>query len=140
MSRGLNRCEFIGNLGADPEMKYTQNGTAVCTFSLACNEAWKDRDGNKQERVEWVKVVTWRQLAEICEKYLEKGRQVYIAGKMQTRQWEDRDGATRYTTEIVASEMLMLSGDSRERDPNVDAPHPDPGSQERHEVDDDIPF
>lgn len=132
MARGLNRCEFIGNLGADPELRYTQAGDAVASFNIACSEQWKDRDGNKQEKTEWVKIVAWRQLAEICGQYLVKGKQIWCAGKMQTRQWEDRDGVTRYTTEVVISDMLMLGGGgnggggARADDPGV--------------TDDDIPF
>ena len=104
----LNRFECIGRLGQAPELKYTQNGDAVCNFTVACSESWKDKQGQKQERTEWVRIVAWRKLAEICGEYLGKGKQVYIAGKLQSRKWQDQNGQDRYTTEIIASEMQML--------------------------------
>ena len=104
----VNRATLIGNLTRDPELKYTPSGTAVCSFSIACNERFKDRDGNKQEKVEYLNVVAWRQLAEICGKFLHKGKQVYIDGKIQTRTYDDRDGNKKYITEIVADQMQML--------------------------------
>lgn len=107
---GVNKVILIGNLGRDPEMRYFPDGTAVANFSIATSEEWKDKDtGEKKERTEWHRIVTFRKLAEICGKYLSKGRQVYIEGKLQTRSWE-KDGVTRYTTEIVANEMRMLGG------------------------------
>ena len=108
MARGVNKVILIGNLGADPELRYTGSGTAVCNFSLATTESYKDRDGNQVENTEWHRIVAWARLAEICGEYLSKGRQVYIEGQLQTRQWEDKDGNTRYTTEIKAREMQML--------------------------------
>ncbi|MFZ5586116.1 MAG: single-stranded DNA-binding protein [Thermodesulfobacteriota bacterium] len=110
MARGLNNCQFIGNLGSDPEMKYTPSGTAVCNFRIAVSESFKDRDGNQQERTEWVRIVAWSKLAEICGQYLTKGRQVFVLGKYTTRTWDDQDGNKRYMTEIVAREVLMLGG------------------------------
>ena len=110
MARGVNKVILIGNLGADPELRYTGSGTAVCNFNLATNESYKDRDGNLVEKTEWHRIVTWDRLAEICAEYLKKGRQVYIEGSLQTRQWEDQDGNTKYTTEIKAREMQMLGG------------------------------
>ena len=110
MARGVNKVILIGNLGADPELRYTGSGTAVCNFNLATNESYKDRDGNMVEKTEWHRVVAWDRLAEICAEYLKKGRQVYIEGSLQTRQWEDQDGNTKYTTEIKAREMQMLGG------------------------------
>ena len=112
MARGLNRCEFIGNVGADPDVRNTPNGDMVVNFNLAVSESWT-KDGQKQERTEWVRCVAWRKLAEIIQQYVKKGSKIYIEGKMQTRSWEDKDGQKRYTTEIVANEMLML--DSREQ-------------------------
>ena len=106
----LNSCSFIGNLGKDPESRYLQDGTCVANFSLACNESWKDKDGEKKEKTEWVRIVAWGKLGEICEKYLTKGKQVFIQGRMQTREWEDKEGVTRYSTEIVADKMVMLGG------------------------------
>lgn len=108
----VNKCIFVGNLTKNPELKYTPQGTAVCTFSIACNERFKDRDGNKQERVEYINIVAWRQLAEICGNFLQKGKQVYIEGKIQTRSYDDRDGNKRYITEIVADQMQMLGSKS----------------------------
>lgn len=102
----INQCNFIGRLGRDPETRYTQSGKAVASFSLACSEK---RGG--EESIEWVNVVAWEKLAEICGQYLTKGSLVFISGRMQTRKWQDKEGGTRYTTEIVAREMKML--DSR---------------------------
>jgi single-strand DNA-binding protein len=108
MARGINKVILIGNLGQDPELRYTGSGTAVCNMRIATSETYKDRDGNMVENTEWHSVVAWARLAEICGEYLKKGRQVYIEGSLQTRQWEDKDGNTRYTTEIKAREMQML--------------------------------
>lgn len=109
MSRGINKVILIGNLGQEPELRYTGSGTAVCNMRLATNESYKDRDGNLVEKTEWHNVVAWDRLAEICNEYLEKGSQVYFEGSLQTRQWEDKEGQTRYTTEVKAREMMMLS-------------------------------
>ena len=106
--RMVNKVILIGNLGADPEVRYTQNGTAVANFRLATTETWK-KEGEKEELTEWHRIVTFGRLAEICGEYLSKGSKVYIEGRIQTRKWEDRDGNPRYTTEIVAREMKMLS-------------------------------
>ncbi len=104
----VNKVILVGNLGKDPELRYTPSGTAVATFSLATTERYKDRDGNRQEKTEWHNIVAWRQLAEICGKFLHKGKQVYIEGKIQTRTYDDRDGNKRYITEIVVDQMQML--------------------------------
>jgi len=104
----VNKVILVGNLGKDPELRYTPNGTAVANFPIATSENFKDSQGNKQERTEWHNIVVWRQLAEICGKYLHKGKQVYIEGKLQTRKWQDKNGVDRYTTEIVADSMQML--------------------------------
>lgn len=109
MARGINKVILIGNLGADPELKYTANGTAICKFRLATNESYKDRDGQQQERTEWHRVVAWNRLAEICGQYLSKGRQVYVEGSLRTNKWEGQDGQPRYTTEIIAREIQFLS-------------------------------
>lgn len=111
MARGVNKVILIGNLGQDPELRYTGSGTAVCNLRIATNESYKDSNGEWVEKTEWHSVVTWARLAEICGEYLKKGSSVYIEGSLQTRQWEDRDGNTKYTTEIKAQEMQML--DSR---------------------------
>lgn len=108
---GLNKVMIIGNLGGDPEMRYTPTGAAVATFSVACNRTWTNRDtGERQEHTEWVRVVTWDRLAENCSQYLSKGRPVYVEGRLQTRQWEDQQGQTRYMTEVVAQDVQFLSG------------------------------
>lgn len=104
----INKAILIGNLGADPEVRYTQSGTAVANFTLATTESWT-KDGNKEEKTEWHKIVAFARLGEICGEYLSKGSRVYIEGRIQTRQWEDKDGNKRYTTEIVAREMKMLT-------------------------------
>jgi len=155
MARGVNKVILIGNLGKDPEIRYTQSGTAVANFTLATTDSWGGKDGQeKQERTEWHNIVAWARLAEICNQYLQKGKQVYIEGRIQTRKWEDRDGNTRYTTEIVARDMQMLGSrgeggggggdyggggggysDGGGSGPEPSAPGPDAGVS-----DDDIPF
>jgi single-strand DNA-binding protein len=111
---GVNKVILVGRLGRDPEVRYTPSGDPVANFSIATSKEWKDRDtGEKQERTEWHKIVAWRRLGEICGEYLHKGSQVYIEGELQTREWEDRDGNRRFTTEIVAQIMQMLGSPSR---------------------------
>ena len=110
MAGGVNKVILIGNLGGDPEVRYTANGNAVANFRIATNESWTDKQGQKQERTEWHRIVCWGKLAELAGEYLHKGRQVYIEGKLQTRQWDDREGNKRYTTEIVTREMTFLGG------------------------------
>ncbi|MEE9614365.1 MAG: single-stranded DNA-binding protein [Thermodesulfobacteriota bacterium] len=105
---GVNKAILVGNLGADPEIRYTPSGTAVVNFRIATSENWKDKEGQKQERTEWHRIVAFGKLAEICGEYLSKGKQVYLEGRIQTRQWDDRDGNKRYTTEVVANQMQML--------------------------------
>jgi len=104
----VNKVILIGNLGKDPELRYTPGGSAVVNFPIATNERWKDKDGNPQERTEWHNIVLWGRLAEIANDYLKKGSPVYIEGRLQTRSWDDRDGNKRYTTEIVGTQMQML--------------------------------
>jgi single-strand DNA-binding protein len=106
----INKVTLLGNLGADPETRYTQDGTCVCNIRIATTERFKDRNGEQQERTEWHRVVLWGRLGEIANQYLKKGSQVYIEGKIETRKWQDRDGQDRYTTEIRANEMKMLGG------------------------------
>ncbi len=105
----INKVILIGNLGADPEIRYTQSGTPVASFNLATTERWKGKDGQMQEQTEWHRITAWQRLAEICGEYLAKGSKVYVEGKLQTRKWQDQNGNDRYTTEIVAREMKMLS-------------------------------
>ncbi len=104
----INKAIIIGNLGADPEIRYTQSGSQVASFNVATTERWKDKDGQQQESTEWHRIVAWQRLAEICGEYLHKGSRVYIEGKIQTRKWQDQSGNDRYTTEIIAREMKML--------------------------------
>jgi single-strand DNA-binding protein len=117
MARGVNKVILVGNLGQDPELNYTDGGTAVCNMRLATSDVYRDRDGELVETTEWHDVVAWSKLAEICDEYLQKGSQVYFEGQLQTRSWEDRDGNTRYSTEVKAREMLMLGerGDGGQR-------------------------
>jgi len=125
----VNKWIGIGNLGHDPELRYTQNNIPVATFSIACNDRWTDREtGEVQERTEWVRCVAWGRLAEVCGQYLQKGKQVYIEGRLQTREYEDRQGIKRWTTEIVVREMQMLG----QRSDGARPPHPaeDPNYQQ----------
>ena len=119
---GVNKVILIGNLGKDPEVRHLENGTAVANFSMATSESYKDRtSGEKKTITEWHNIVLWRGLAEVAEKYLKKGDQVYIEGKLKTRTWDDKDGNTRYTTEVVGDNMTMLGsrGSSSEKDSEV---------------------
>lgn len=111
MARGVNKVILVGNLGKDPDMKYTANGAAIANITVATSESWNDKQtGEKQEKTEWHRVVFFRRLAEVVGEYLRKGSQVYIEGRLQTRKWQDQSGQDRYTTEIVADEMQMLGG------------------------------
>ena len=143
----FNKAILIGRLGRDPEVRYTTSGTAVADFSVATNEVWTDQSGERQERTEWHRIVVWRRLAEICEKYLRKGSLVMIEGRIQTREWDDRDGNRRRTTEIVALGMKMLDSrtDRMGGGPTADrsgprSSAPSQPSQEVEITDDDIPF
>lgn len=104
----VNKVILVGNLGRDPESRFLPDGGAVCNFSIATTDKWKDKSGEQQERTEWHRIATFNKLAEICGEYLKKGSQVYIEGRLQTRKWQDKDGQERYTTEIVADRMQML--------------------------------
>jgi single-strand DNA-binding protein len=119
MSRGLNKVMIIGHLGRDPEMRYTPSGRPVTNFSVATSRTWKTSDGERREETEWFNVVAWGSLAEICNEYLTKGQQVYIEGRLQTRQWEDDEGNKRKTVEVVAKEMIML-GDRKKKSDSED--------------------
>ncbi len=152
MARGINKVILVGNLGRDPEVKYTASGSAVVNITVATSESWNDKQtGEKQERTEWHRIVFFRRLAEIAGEYLRKGSQVYIEGKLQTRKWQDQNGQDRYTTEIVANEMQMLGARGSEagnRPPQgggfrADPPAQTAGSQAQSDssfADDDIPF
>src|ERR1051326_4683418 len=106
----VNKVILVGRLGQNPEIRYTPSGAAVANFSVATNESWMDKSGQKQEKTEWHKVVVWGKTAENCGQYLSKGRQIYIEGRLQTRQWQDKDGQTKYTTEIQAQTVQFLGG------------------------------
>jgi single-strand DNA-binding protein len=111
MSKGINKVILVGNLGKDPEVRYSSSGSAIANITVATGDSWKDKQtGEKQERTEWHRVVFFNRLAEVVGEYLKKGAKVYIEGRIQTRKWQDKDGQDRYTTEIVASEMQMLGG------------------------------
>lgn len=105
----LNKAMLIGNLGADPELRYTQSGVAVASFNVATTRRWKDREGQQQEETEWHRIVAWQRLGEICNEYLHKGSKVYIEGRLQTRKWQDQNGNDRYTTEIIATDVQFLT-------------------------------
>ena len=137
----INKVILIGNLGADPEIRYTQDGTPAASFTVATTETWKDKSGAKQESTEWHRVTAWRRLAEICGEYLSKGSRVYIEGKLQTRKWQDQNGNDRYTTEIVAREMKMLSPRGAGGAPGSTAGYGGSDSfQEPPPMGDDVPF
>jgi len=167
MARGVNKVTLIGNLGQDPELRYTGSGTAVCNMRLATNESYTDRDGEEVQQTEWHRIVAWGRLGEICNEYLDKGSQVYFEGKLQTNEWEDRDGNQRETTEIRAQEVMFLDsnrqGASQDTDFNQDRGRqegdfdqtreqqpagpsgeqqsgPSGGEEETFEPDDDLPF
>jgi len=110
MARGVNKVILIGNLGGDPEVRYTPGGAAVANATLATSESWTDRDGQKQERTEWHRLVFWSKLAEIVGQYLKKGSKVFVEGRLQTRSWDDQSGQKKYMTEIVVTDMMMLDG------------------------------
>lgn len=137
----VNKVLIIGRLGDDPDIRYMPNGDAVTNLSVATSESWKDKNGEKQDKTEWHRVVMFKKLAEIAGEYLEKGSLVYIEGRLQTRKWQDKNGADRYTTEIIADKMQMLGGVKKS-----DVPGNAPSSSRAKEVgdfgdiDDDIPF
>lgn len=136
----VNKVILIGNLGRDPELRYTPSGKPVASFTVATTDQWTGKEGGKEERTEWHRVVAWGRLGEICGEYLHKGRQVYVEGKLQTRAWEDRDGNKRYTTEVVASTMQMLGPSGKVKGEASDAPPPDAADEPVTIPDDDIPF
>lgn len=149
MANDLNLCQFIGRLGKDPEIRYTQDGAAVANLSIACGSSWKDKaTGEKQEKTEWVRIVAFGKLAEIMGEYLRKGAQVYIGGRMQTRKYEDKNGVEKYITEIIANDMQMLgskpqsdAGAHDQSSPPKDSRPPRQGGKTApSDFDDDIPF
>lgn len=153
MARGINKVILVGNLGKDPEVRYSPNGQAVANCTIATSESWKDKtSGEKQERTEWHRVVFFGRLAEIAGEYLKKGAQIYVEGRLQTRKWQDKEGKERYTTEIVANEMQMLGSRGGAGMPSEPAHEPagayesavparsSGGKSSGADFDDDIPF
>ena len=153
----VNKVILLGRLGQDPELKYTPGGSPVCNFSLATTESWTDKQGAKQEKTEWHRVVVWGKLAELCNQYLAKGRQAFLEGRLQTRSWDDKDGNKRYTTEILASTVQFIGGatasnnDQRSNTPDNNSYNQAPATDNSHNQEyqisndasfaaDDIPF
>lgn len=138
---GVNKVILVGRLGADPEVKSVSSGTQVARLSLATSENWTDREGQKQERTEWHRVVVWGKLAELCGKYLAKGRQVYVEGRLQTRSWEDAQGQKKYSTEIVANTVQFLgSTQGAQSSANSGFDAQDFGPEPAFDSNDEIPF
>jgi single-strand DNA-binding protein len=145
VARGVNKVILIGNLGSDPEVRYTQSGQAVAHFNIATTDAWTDKNGQTQERTEWHRIVVWAKQAENCAKYLSKGRQVYLEGRLQTRDWQDKEGNKRQTTEIVANDVQFLGGGAGGAGRGAAPAGPEPeappqGGGMGGPPDDDIPF
>lgn len=155
MSRSLNRVQIIGNLGADPELRTTTNGARVANISVATSRRWNDRQGQQQEKTEWHKVIFWEKLAELCERYLKRGDRIYVEGSIEYRQYEDKEGQTRYVTEIRGREIIMLGGrgenaqyDASSRSPGPSRGGPPPAAKDSFEEfssdsltpEDDLPF
>jgi single-strand DNA-binding protein len=142
----VNKVILVGRLGRDPELRYTQSGQAVANFSLATNESWTNRDGERQERTEWHRIVVWGKLAEFCGEYVSKGRQVYVEGRLQTREWEDKEGNKRRTTEINGQTLQLLGprpgggGEDFGGDPGGDSPSEPSNDRGSDSGSDDIPF
>lgn len=142
MAGSVNKVILVGHLGGDPEIRYTGTGSAVANIRIATNESWKNKNGQKEERTEWHKVVAWSKLAELAGQYLTKGKQVYIEGRLQTRSWDDKDGQKRYTTEIVATTIQFLGSAGGERKGGFPDMPPDmsPPPDDFASSDEDIPF
>ena len=136
----LNKVMLIGNLGRDAEVRHTSNGTAVSTLNLATTERWKDKDGEKQEKTEWHRIIVWGKTAESLSQYLTKGKQIYVEGKLQTRQWDDKEGVTRYTTEIKADRITLLGSGGRRDESGQRQGNDDVKSGSEPLTADDIPF
>ncbi len=139
MSRGLNKVMIIGHLGRDPEMRYTPSGRPVTTFSVAVSRTWNTVDGERHSETEWFNIVAWGNLAEICKQYLQKGQQVYIEGRLQTRHWEDKEGQKRTSVEVVANEMMML-GDRRDKNESEGSQSKESNQSESESDEDEFPF
>jgi len=145
-TRSLNKVQLIGNLTRDPELRYTPQGTAVCTIGLATNRTWVVENGEKREETEWHRIVAWNKLAELCSQLLFKGRRIYVEGRLQTRQWTGQDGTQRQATEIVIEDMIVLDSKRQGEEPTVEEAAPEvvevkePVNTTAAQVADDIPF
>ena len=139
---GVNKAIIVGRLGSDPEVKTISSGQTVCRLSVATSENWTDRDGQKQERTEWHRVVIWGRMAEVCGQHLAKGRQVYLEGRLQTRSWEDQQGQKKYTTEIVANTVQFLGSNDRSQSQGMGAGmgSQDFGPEPSFDSNEEIPF
>ncbi|MDZ7699186.1 MAG: single-stranded DNA-binding protein [Deltaproteobacteria bacterium] len=138
---GVNKVILVGRLGKNPEVRYTPSGVAVANFPMATSREWKDKNtGEKQEDTEWHRIVAWRRLGEICGEYLQKGSQIYIEGRLQTRSWEDQEGNKRWTTEIIAQNMQMLDSQGKSGSDQYGGPIPTPEEDPVNVPEDDIPF
>ena len=140
MSRGLNKVQIIGHMGRDPEMRYTPSGRPVTTFTVAVSRSWNTADGERHNETEWFNIVAWGNLAEICKQYLNKGQQVYIEGRLQTRRWDDKEGTKHTSVEVVANEMMMLG---ERRDHNNQPQQPSEAAAEENNIapnEDEFPF
>jgi len=152
MAGGVNKAIVVGNLGSDPEVRFTPSGQAVANFRIATNESWTDKSGQKQERTEWHRIVVWGKLGELCGEYLAKGRQCYVEGRLQTREWTDKEGKKNYSTEIIAQNVVFLGGrdgagagrsKARNGEEELGPPPPgmdEPGAPAQQGAEDDIPF
>ena len=142
MAGSVNKVILVGHLGADPEIRYTQSGSPVANLRLATSESWKNKNGQKEERTEWHRIVAWSKLAELAGQYLSKGRQIFVEGRLQTRSWDDKDGNKRYSTEIVATNIQFL-GSARDQKGAVANSMPEdlpPPPEDLAPSGDDIPF
>lgn len=137
---GVNKAIIVGNLGKDPEVRFTPSGQAVANFTVATNDSWTDKQGQKQERVEWHRIVVWGKLAELCGEYLTKGRQCYVEGRIQTREWTDKEGKKNYTTEIVANSVQFLGGRPQGQQPQRQQQQEDQLPPGEAPADVDVPF
>lgn len=136
----INKVILIGNLGADPEVRYTQNGKAVANFNVATSERWKGQDGQMQEQTEWHRIVVWDKLAEICKEYLHKGSKVYLEGKIKTSKWQNKEGTDQYTTEIVANNVQFLTPKDKSPDHERNQGGYEPQGGGESSMGNDIPF
>jgi single-strand DNA-binding protein len=136
--RGVNKVILVGNLGADPDVRYSSTGAAVVNFRIATSENWTNKEGGKETRTEWHRIVAFGKLAEICAEYLNKGKQVYVEGRLRSRSWEDKEGNKKWTTEVVASNVVMLGGAGDQ--PRETGGEPPEDIPDRTQQEDDIPF